>query len=69
MVNKDVFISYKVEDTAEALWVKTTLEQNGISCRMAPSSIPGISSYAEAEKWQRLAKEQGVTEYIDYYCR
>ena len=24
---------------------------------------------AEAEKWQSLAKEQGVTEYIDYYCR
>ena len=47
MENKDVFISYKAEETAEALWVKTSLEQNGISCWMAPTSIPGGSSYAK----------------------
>ena len=47
MENKDVFISYKVEETAEAMWVKNTLEQNGISCWMAPASIPGGSSYAK----------------------
>lgn len=45
-VAKDVFISYKAEEYAEALWVKTTLETNGISCWLAPGSIPGGSSYA-----------------------
>lgn len=43
---KDVFISYKTEEFDEANWVKTTLETNGISCWMAPMSIPGGSSYA-----------------------
>lgn len=43
---KDVFISYKAEEYYEANWVKSTLENNGISCWMAPSSIPGGSSYA-----------------------
>ncbi len=42
----DVFISYKTEEFDEANWVKTTLETNGISCWMAPLSIPGGSSYA-----------------------
>ncbi len=42
----DVFISYKAEEYNEANWVKTTLETNGITCWMAPSSIPGGSSYA-----------------------
>ena len=43
---KDVFISYKAEEIAEASWVKSVLENNGISCWMAPSCIPGGSSYA-----------------------
>ena len=43
---KDVFISYKAEEFDEANWVKTVLESNGISCWMAPSCIPGGSSYA-----------------------
>lgn len=43
---KDVFISYKTEEFSEALWVKETLETNGISCWMAPMSIPGGSNYA-----------------------
>lgn len=43
---KDVFISYKAEEADEANWVKSTLETNGISCWMAPSCIPGGSSYA-----------------------
>lgn len=43
---KDVFISYKTEEFNEALWVKDTLETNGLSCWMAPMSIPGGSSYA-----------------------
>ncbi len=43
---KEVFISYKAEEFDEANWVKSTLENNGISCWMAPASIPGGSSYA-----------------------
>lgn len=43
---KDIFISYKAEEFEEADWVKSVLEQNGISCWMAPSSIKGGSSYA-----------------------
>ena len=46
MANKDVFISYKAEEIEEASWVKSVLESNGISCWMAPSCIPGGSSYA-----------------------
>lgn len=42
----NVFISYKAEEFDEANWVKTVLEQNGISCWMAPMSIKGGSSYA-----------------------
>ena len=45
---KDVFISYKAEELDEATWVKSVLETNGISCWMAPASIPGGSSYASA---------------------
>ena len=44
---KSVFISYKSEDFDEANWIKSTLEKNGISCWMAPGSIPGGSSYAK----------------------
>ena len=43
---KQVFISYKAEEFDVANWVKSTLEHNGISCWMAPTSIPGGSSYA-----------------------
>lgn len=43
----DVFISYKSEEYDDALWVRRCLEQQGISCWMAPESIPGGSSYAE----------------------
>ena len=46
MKNKDVFISYKTEEFDEAEWVRSTLENNGVSCWMAPSCIPGGSSYA-----------------------
>ena len=44
----DVFISYKSEEFDDANSVKTILETNGISCWMAPNSIPGGSSYAVA---------------------
>ena len=43
---KDIFISYKSEEIAEAKWVKHQLEAKGFSCWMAPGSIPGGSSYA-----------------------
>ncbi len=43
---KDVFISYKAEEYDEANELKSILERNGISCWMAPASIPGGSSYA-----------------------
>lgn len=46
MEQKDIFISYKTEEFDDANWVKSTLENNGISCWMAPMSIPGGSSYA-----------------------
>ena len=46
MENKDVFISYKAEEIKEATWLRNTLEKNGISCWMAPESIPGGSNYA-----------------------
>lgn len=53
----DVFISYKAEEFNEANWVKTTLETNGISCWMAPMSIPGGSNYAvEIPQAIRVAK-------------
>ena len=43
---KAVFISYKTEEFDDANWVRATLENNGISCWMAPMCIPGGSSYA-----------------------
>lgn len=43
---KDVFISYKAEEREEANWVKSVLENNGISCWIAPACIPGGSNYA-----------------------
>lgn len=46
--NQPVFISYKAEEVAEASWVKSVLEKNGIACWMAPMSIQGGASYAVA---------------------
>lgn len=42
----EVFISYKAEEYDQADWVRTNLERNGITCWMAPESIPGGSNYA-----------------------
>ena len=47
MAGHHVFISYKVEEFDQALWVKNHLEENGISCWMAPMSIRGGMSYAQ----------------------
>lgn len=41
----DAFISFKAEEMNEAVWIRTALESQGISCWMAPDSIPGGSSY------------------------
>ena len=45
-MEKQVFISYKAEEFDEASWVRQVLESHNISCWMAPSCIPGGSSYA-----------------------
>lgn len=47
MKYRDVFISYKSEEFREAEWVRTLLENEGISCWMAPMCIPGGSNYAQ----------------------
>jgi len=41
-----VFISYKSEEHAEASKLRTALTNAGITCWMAPESIPGGSDYA-----------------------
>ncbi len=42
----DVFISYKSEEYEEAAIIRELFTQYGISCWMAPESIPGGSDYA-----------------------
>ena len=42
---KKVFISYSTKETDSALRVKASLEKRGISCWMAPESIPDGSDY------------------------
>ena len=44
---RQVFISYSSKDYAQALTVRNVLEQNGITCWMAPESIPGGSNYTK----------------------
>lgn len=46
-VKKDVFISYSSKDCDKVYTVKHVLENNSISCWMAPQSIPTGSSYAK----------------------
>lgn len=43
----DVFISYSSKQFEEALLMRNTLTEAGISCWMAPDSIPGGSQYWE----------------------
>ncbi|MBR2731542.1 MAG: TIR domain-containing protein [Clostridia bacterium] len=45
-MKKQVFISYKAEERAQAEGIKARIEAAGFSCWMAPESIPGGSSYA-----------------------
>ena len=47
MEKKDVFISYSSIETEEAHIIKGVLEKNGISCWMAPESIPIGSNYTK----------------------
>ena len=44
---KQVFISYSSKDYAQAQAVRHVLEQNGITCWMAPADIPGGSNYTK----------------------
>ncbi|MDO5478923.1 MAG: toll/interleukin-1 receptor domain-containing protein [Clostridia bacterium] len=46
-MEKDVFISYKSEEFAEADELRRNFEENGITCWMAPMCIKGGSSYAK----------------------
>ena len=45
-VNCEVFISYSSKEKEIASLVRETLENNGITCWMAPESIPASSGYA-----------------------
>lgn len=57
-MNEYVFISYKSEQKHIALKVRNILEENNISCWMAPESIPGGSDYAaEITRAIRQCKE------------
>ncbi len=44
---KEVFISYSTVDITSAETVRDILEQNGLSCWMAPRDIPGGSNYTK----------------------
>lgn len=44
---KQVFISYSSKDFSQAQTVRNVLEQNGITCWMAPADIPGGSNYTK----------------------
>ncbi len=44
-MSADIFISYKSDEEAYAKHVRDVLEANGISCWMAPDSIPAGSNY------------------------
>ena len=46
-VKKDVFISYSSKDFDKVNHIRQILETNGITCWMAPQSIPAGSSYAK----------------------
>lgn len=43
----DVFISYSTRDREQALAIRSHLRENGISCWMAPESIPPGSNYTK----------------------
>lgn len=44
---KEVFISYSSNDLPQAETVRNVLENNGLSCWMAPRDIPGGSNYTK----------------------
>ena len=46
VMGHQVFISYSTKDTTQAEWVRKILENNGITCWIAPRNIPGGSNYA-----------------------
>jgi len=45
-INCEIFISYSSKEKEVASLVRETLENNGITCWMAPESIPASSGYA-----------------------
>ena len=44
---RQVFISYSTKDQLQAEAVRNVIEQNGITCWMAPRDIPGGSNYTK----------------------
>ena len=64
-VNCEVFISYSSKEKEIADLVRETLENNGISCWMAPESIPASSGYA-AEITEAISNCKAVVLILSY---
>ena len=64
-VNCEVFISYSSKEKEMADLVRETLENNGISCWMAPESIPASSGYA-AEITEAISNCKVVVLILSY---
>ena len=64
-VNCEVFISYSSKEKEIADLVRETLENNGISCWMAPESIPASSGYA-AEITEAISNCKVVVLILSY---
>ena len=58
-INCEIFISYSSKEKDIASLVRETLENNGITCWMAPESIPASSGYA-AEITEAIANAKVV---------
>ena len=64
-INCEVFISYSSKEKEMADLVRETLENNGISCWMAPESIPASSGYA-AEITEAISNCKVVVLMLSY---
>ena len=64
-VNCEVFISYSSKEKEMADLVRETLENNGLSCWMAPESIPASSGYA-AEITEAISNCKVVVLILSY---
>ena len=64
-INCEIFISYSSKEKEIASLVRETLENNGITCWMAPESIPASSGYA-AEITEAIANAKVVVLILSY---